>query len=55
MLFRSSKSQKINSIIDTTFKAQNEKVVVQKIDLKNQDESIAFKKPENKNDNPVKN
>ena len=50
-----SKSQKINSIIDTTFKAQNEKVVVQKIDLKNQDESIAFKKPENKNDSPVKN
>ena len=50
-----SKSKKIDTIIDSTFKTQDEKIVVQKIDPKNQDESIAFKKPENKNDNPVKN
>ena len=50
-----SKSKKIDSIIDSTFNTQNEKIVVQKIDQKSQDEQIVFKKPENKDGNPVKN
>lgn len=50
-----SKSKKIDSIIDSTFKTQDEKIVVQKIDLKTQDEQITFKKTENKDENPVKN
>ena len=55
-----SKSKKIDSIIDSTFSTQNEKIVVQKIepqvDLKTQNEQTIFKNPENKKgETPTKN
>ena len=51
-----SKSKKIDSIIDSTFNTQNEKIVVQKIDQKSQDEQIVFKNPDNKKgETPTKN
>ena len=55
-----SKSKKIDSIIDSTFSSQNEKIVVQKIepkvDLKTQNEQTIFKNPENKKgETPTKN